>query len=213
MAFPNGASRWPFDILATWNAGKCCGYARDIDSDDVGYTKVVIADLKNRFNILDNQIFATGFSNGALMVQRLACELPEILTAVASVAGTDNTLSCQPSEPISILLIHAQDDDHVLFSGGSGPGSVRNKETITEFTSVLETLERWLKRNKLTSNSRRVWSHSLAYCDLYASATSGATEAQVKLCVTETGGHTWPKGRSGLLANDVIWDFFQLSID
>jgi polyhydroxybutyrate depolymerase len=29
LSFPNGSSRLPRQHLATWNAGECCGYARD----------------------------------------------------------------------------------------------------------------------------------------------------------------------------------------
>jgi poly(3-hydroxybutyrate) depolymerase len=39
LAFPNGSSRLPSQRLATWNAGECCGYARDKKVDDMGFMR------------------------------------------------------------------------------------------------------------------------------------------------------------------------------
>jgi polyhydroxybutyrate depolymerase len=53
-----------------------------------------------------------------------------------------------------------------------------------------------------------------AWCETRSPCRGGA---EVKLCVTETGGHAWPGGRkvrgeqpgaSAISANELIWDFF-----
>jgi polyhydroxybutyrate depolymerase len=84
---------------------------------------------------------------------------------------------------------------------------------VTDFTSVDETIRRWVARNKLATESQRVLDVQGAYADLYGSEQSNA---QVVLIVTETGGHSWPGSKpgrgknpsSGIVANDLIWDFF-----
>ncbi|MEZ5706457.1 MAG: hypothetical protein R3E56_15020 [Burkholderiaceae bacterium] len=48
LVFPNGYSRLPAGKLATWNAGLCCGQARDKGIDDVGFVRAVLADLAQR---------------------------------------------------------------------------------------------------------------------------------------------------------------------
>ena len=56
-----------------------------------------------------------GMSNGAMMSYRLACDAADIINGVGAVAGTDNTLSCNPKETTPIMHIHAINDDHVLY--------------------------------------------------------------------------------------------------
>ena len=217
VAFPNGASRLKSGKFATWNAGNCCGYARDNNIDDVGFTREVIRDLKSRFTIDPRRIFAIGMSNGGMFSYRLACDLTDQFKAVASVAGTDNCSDCSPSKPISILHIHARDDDHVLFNGGAGPKAFKDPAKVTNFTSVPETLSRWISRNHCDANSERVLEKEGVYCDLYSGCDGNV---QVKLCVTENGGHSWPGGQkpsrkkagnpsSAISAVDEIWEFFK----
>ncbi len=209
--FPNGYSRFRSGKLATWNAGICCGKARDENSDDVSVIKAVVADIKRRANIDSNRIYANGMSNGGMMSYRLACELTDTFAAIASVAGTDGTKICNPSRPISILHIHALDDDHVLFNGGSG---VKSK-THADFVPVPDTIQKWVRINACKPTPQRVLEVKGAYCDVYAQCQNNT---QVKLCVTETGGHSWPggtkirgdaAGSTAIKANDIIWQFYE----
>lgn len=214
--FPNGYSRFPGGKLATWNAGLCCGAARDSGVDDVGFVRAMWEQLTARVNVDRRRVFATGMSNGGMFSHRLACEMADVFTAIAPVAGTDNTVQCRPSRPVSVLHIHAKDDDHVLFDGGAGPNAFRDESKVTEFVSVSDTITRWTQRNQCQPNRQRVLTVPGAYCDAYRACTGGV---QVQLCVTETGGHSWPGGskpRAGkaqvsqaIRANDVMWDFFQ----
>lgn len=214
IAFTNGDSRLPKDKFATWNAGNCCAHARDAKLDDVGYTREVLKDIESKFAIDTTRVFATGMSNGGMMAHRLACEMADTFKAVASVTGTDGTLSCAPARPISVLHIHAKDDTHVLFEGGAGEDAFRDLDKVTDFVSVPETIDRWVKRDGLNPTPKRVLEVTGAYCDLY---TSSSNSAQVKLCVTDKGGHSWPGGVAirgkepsrAIIANDVIWDFFK----
>lgn len=214
IVFPNGYSRFPSGKLATWNAGDCCGDARDKQIDDVGFVKEIVGNLNRQMNIDNNRIFAIGMSNGGMMAYRLACELPEIFAAVVSVAGTDNTKSCHPSRTVSILHIHAQNDTHVLFGGGAGPGSFRDESKVTDFVSVPQTIKNWTTHNQCQGIPERILNVKGAYCDLYNNCNQ---QSRVQLCVTEAGGHSWPGGHKprgetpsrALSANDVIWDFFR----
>jgi polyhydroxybutyrate depolymerase len=216
VAYPNGFSRFPGGRLATWNAGGCCGDARDRKVDDVGFTRALVAAIMKRVNIDSRRVFATGMSNGGMMSHRLACEAPDVFRAVASVAGTDVTTSCLPARPVSVLHIHARDDDHVLFDGGAGQGAFRDLAKVTAFTSVPETMARWVRRDQCGPVPRRVLERPGAYCEAYEGC---AGDASVQLCVTEKGGHSWPgalavrRGKQAaskaLDANDVIWEFFK----
>lgn len=210
--FPNGYSKRNSGRLATWNAGACCGGARDENIDDVGFLRRVVANITRQMNIDRKRIYAAGMSNGGMMAYRLACEMSDVFRAIAAVGGTDNTNGCQPKHPVAVLHIHALDDSHVLFNGGAGPG-VPRKAAVTDFTSVPGTAAKWAGLNGCASPPKRILEKAGAYCDLHAPCRSGP---EVQLCVTETGGHSWPgavKSRGdtpsqAINANDVMWDFF-----
>jgi polyhydroxybutyrate depolymerase len=212
VVFPNGYSRRKTGKLATWNASKCCGAARDADIDDVGFIRAMLGELEAQLNIDPKQIFATGMSNGGMMSYRLACEMSDVFRAIAPVAGTDNTSTCKPTNAVSVLHIHAKDDTHVSFEGGAGPDAF--KSAVNEFTSVPSTISKWVKLNACTSTPTRILEKPGVYCDIYFSCTDAA---EVQLCVTDDGGHSWPGGvkprgngspSRAISATDVIWDFF-----
>jgi polyhydroxybutyrate depolymerase len=213
VAFPNGSSRFPGGKLATWNAGLCCGYARDRNVEDVEFLKAVVADVKKRYAVDNKRVYAIGMSNGAMMAYRLACEAPEVFSAIMAVAGTDNMANCRPSSPVSVLHVHALNDDHVLFNGGAGPSAV-SRRLITDFRSVPETIKRWAENNQCMGKPVRSLEVNGAYCEDYSDC---AGDSRVRLCVTEHGAHSWPRGSKpqgdespsrAISANDVMWDFF-----
>lgn len=217
VVFPNGYSNFPSGKLATWNAGNCCGQGRDRRIDDVGFFRSMVKNITGQMNIDSTRIYSTGMSNGGMMSHRLACEASDIFRAIASVAGTDGTLDCKPKHPVSILHIHAKDDDHVLYGGGAGQEAFRDPSTVADFVSVPKTISRWVKRNQCNTNPQRVKEVKGAHCDLYTGCADGA---QVKLCVTDTGGHSWAGGSKpggvkrksptskAISANDEMWAFF-----
>lgn len=213
VVFPNGFSRLNSGKFATWDAGTCCAAARDQKVDDVGFVRQIIGNVTQQLNIDRKQIYATGMSNGGMLTYRLACEMADTFKAIASVAGTDNTTNCSPKEPIAILHIHARNDDHVLFNGGAGK-TFRDMSKISDFTSVPATIAKWVKLNSCNPSPQRVLEKPGAYCDKYAHC---AGNVAVQLCVTESGGHSWPGGTKprgdeppsqALSADDVMWTFF-----
>ena len=216
VAFPNGYSKLPGGKFATWNAGGCCGDARDRNVDDVGFARAVVTAIQGKYSIDASRVFATGMSNGGMLSHRLACEAADVFRAVASVAGTDATASCTPSKPISVLHIHAKDDDHVLFNGGAGPNAFRDESKVMAFVSVPETISRWVQRDHCAAAPQRTLTKPGAYCESYSGC---AGDTHVQLCATDTGGHSWPGAPSvrrgkeaasqALDANDVIWRFFE----
>ncbi|HEY7958435.1 MAG TPA: hypothetical protein VID20_00085 [Sphingomicrobium sp.] len=206
--FPNGYSRFPGGILATWNAGACCGKAEENKIDDVGFVREVIRRMERQANIDQKRIFATGMSNGAMMSWRLACEAPEI-RGIGPVEGTDNTTVCNPQHPVAVIEFHAADDPNVPFNGGTGVGP-----SHTSFASVPQTQAKWVQLDRANRNIRRMLTVPGAHCDLHPAKSGGAP---VELCVTDTGGHSWPGGGTqqgrkqpsmAISANDLMWSFF-----
>ena len=205
---PNGYSRFPSGILATWNAGTCCGKAADGKIDDVAFIREVIHRVERQASIDTKRVFATGMSNGAMMSWRLACEAPEI-RAIAPVEGTDNTTVCKPQRPVGVIEFHAADDPNVPFNGGVGVGP-----SHTDYTSVPATQAKWVQLDRAEASAKRVLTVPGAHCDLHQAKSGGAP---VELCITDTGGHSWPGGGTqqgrkqpsmAISANDLMWSFF-----
>jgi len=211
--FPNGVSETPNGMLATWNAGACCAKARDENVDDVGFLRAVVADVSRRVQIQPQRVYAIGMSNGGMMAYRLACEAADVFRGIMAVAGTDNTTRCAPSQPVPVLHVHARNDDRVLYEGGAGE-KFRREELVADFVSVPATISRWVKLDHAAASPARVLETPGAWCELHQAEAGGAP---VKLCVTATGGHSWPGGSEdrgneapsdAIRANDLMWEFF-----
>ena len=71
----------------TWNADNCCGYAHRQNVDDVGFISALIEELVADYQVDPSRVSVTGFSNGAMMTFRLACELSGKIAAAAPYAG------------------------------------------------------------------------------------------------------------------------------
>jgi len=210
--FPNGISPARSGMLATWNAGECCGRARDEKVDDVGFLRAVLRDVQQRIDVDARRVFAIGMSNGAMMAYRLACEAGDAFRGIMAVAGTDNTRTCNARQPVPVLHVHALDDDRVLFNGGAGQ-VFRDEALVTDFVSVPDTMDKWVRLDRASTTPRRILSAPGAWCDLHEADVNGAP---VQLCVTQSGGHSWPGGgkrrgeapSNAINANDIMWEFF-----
>jgi polyhydroxybutyrate depolymerase len=138
---------------ATWNAMSCCGYAHEAGAADVAFVRQVIALLKKNLPIDPNRIYALGYSNGAMFVQRLAGEMADVFAAVAGYAGyagaretatSPALLPPAPARPIHVLLLHGRMDEIVpyddpLGTSLSAPESLRFWAAADGCTGALET--------------------------------------------------------------------------
>src|SRR4029077_17410313 len=98
----------PDGIYGGWNDGR--GTVNP-NIDDIRFVKELIASLKAKLPIDVTRIYATGISNGGMFTARLGCELSDILTAIATVAGPlPANLSRSRPNPIAVLGIQGDAD-------------------------------------------------------------------------------------------------------
>ena len=205
--FPNGTGK-----PASWNAGDCCGTARTQNVDDVGFIRQVVTNVFRQMSIDRARIFAAGISDGGMMAYRLACEVPELWRAVAAVAATDRTRNCSPASPVSVLHIHAKDDPQIPFAGAARADAAE-QPAAARAMSVTDAVAKWAQLDGCTAQPRHILDKGGSYCEAYSYCRG---KAEVHLCVTETGGHSWPgaKAAKGTApppvwsATDLMWDFF-----
>jgi len=131
--------------LRFWNAtSACCDFA-GTGVDDVGYLADLIDEVRTTYDL--GEVAVLGFSNGAFMAHRLACERSDTVDAIVAIAGAlDADLdACDPDAPVRVLSVHGDLDPVVRYAGvapgeappplnAGHPGAV---ETIRHWASVL----------------------------------------------------------------------------
>ena len=187
--------------------------------NDVSFVTALIKHLEQIRNIDRQRIYATGFSNGGMLTQTLACKLSDRIAAFASVAGTlpaNLASSCKPKTPVSVLMINGTDDHSVPYRGGRIGGI--GKQVV----SIPKTVELWRQHDGCASKAMQP-PHKIdrnpdeVEISRYLGCRGGS---EVMLVTVKHGGHSWPGSVSQNLsqyhdnvseinASEVIWDFFQ----
>lgn len=197
VAYPEGSGPVGRHLL-TWNAGDCCGYAREHGVDDVGFVGGVLRDLARRLPVDPTRVYVTGHSNGAMMAYRVAAEAPTRIAAIAPVAGAMTLDRFAPARPVPILHIHSVDDRHALYAGGLGPPfpltGIRSLHRPVE-----SELARWVERDGCPApaqvEERRVsppHEGGPAQTATRLVHTPCTTGAEVQLWKLTGVGHVWP---------------------
>jgi polyhydroxybutyrate depolymerase len=230
VAFPDGTG-----ALKTFNGGACCGSAQENNVDDVEFAKKMIDQIQLDIPIDPTKIFSTGFSNGAILSHRLACELADKISGIAAIGGASGQFdfdlnqyyACNPTRPIPILHFHATNDRNYPIDGGFGNGL-----SATNFYPVQSTVEDWIIRNNLSSEYTTDSPSAHTTCYHFSTAkNSGLPSAPVRFCkldpvdiydsineVVYFGGHSWPGGVRSLSnksdipmrelkASQYLWDY------
>ncbi len=185
------------------------GRAGESKPDDVGFISALIDSLVAELGVDRKRVFAAGFSSGASMVYRLACERPDLVAAVAPISGSmmyDVARICaQNPTPVSIVGMHGTADP-----------------TVALDASIRDGIATWARRDRCAADpiSSRLrdadpTDGTETRVDVYDQCASGT---QVVFYTIEGGGHAWPGGEARLTggttpsdfdAADVIWGFFQ----
>jgi poly(3-hydroxybutyrate) depolymerase len=127
VAFAGGTERVPG--RETFNAQICCGDAVGQQVDDVGFIGALIDDVAAHHPLDRGRVYATGMSNGGMLVHQLAARHPEWFAAIAPVSASIGGMTRDggtyiipmPKQPVPIMIIHGMRDGFVLYDGGSSP--------------------------------------------------------------------------------------------
>lgn len=226
IAYPQG-NRTPglpgTRLGRTWNAGRCCGYAQESNLDDVVFIRALLDGLSGTLWIDMRRVYATGLSNGALFAYRLACEMSEIISAVAPVAAHDayerrvdgsyaNEPAsgdeeyydlCAPTHPVSVMHFHGTADPTAFYQYVEE----RACGLLEPWTcsSVPKYVQSWAARNGCLKAKEALpiigdlWSSAVELQERSGGSaciryTNCSSDGEVRLCTLEGGGHTWPGG-------------------
>jgi polyhydroxybutyrate depolymerase len=128
-----------------WNATDACCNFDDVDVDDVGYLRGLIAEAAAGWPIDTGRVYLLGHSNGGYMAHRMGCDASDVVTAILSFAGSQwaDASRCTPSTPLSVLQLHGTADESTLYAGGMSrtttyPGA---EETVAMWADLLHCAE------------------------------------------------------------------------
>ncbi len=195
VAYPNGTGSAE---LLSFNAGLCCGSAEKNNIDEAAFVRGILSDLEGIAAVDPRRIFVTGFSNGAMLAYRLACELSDTIAAVAPVAGNLVYDPCRPPGKVSVLHIQGLSD-------ASAPYAEDDLEPDWDpaIRSVQVSVALWASLDGCAGfpyDTRE----GIATHTVYAACAGGTA---VELYSLHGIGHVWPPD-SLWPASRVIWDFF-----
>ena len=123
VAYPDGiggAAGLP--DARTWNAGACCGPARNQGVDDVAFLRQVIAEVGATHDVDPGRVYVVGHSNGGMMAYRMACEAADVVAGIGVVGASLELGSCEPTRPVTVVAVHGEADANHPIEGGVGSG-------------------------------------------------------------------------------------------
>jgi polyhydroxybutyrate depolymerase len=130
-SFHEGEVGWPDfaaarGLIVAWPQGSgptATEWDYTHDSGDVGFLRAVVADVAAAWCVRADEVDAEGYSAGALMAQRLACDAADVFAAVASFAApfppTWTGSACAPARPVAIGIFEGALDPNYLFIGST----------------------------------------------------------------------------------------------
>ncbi len=170
-----------------WNSGhpRCCGAALRENVDDVAFLRTLVATVAEQTCIDLERVYATGFSNGGDMAQRLACDASDVVAAVTSVAGRFDyhAKACPGERPVPTVLYRGQQDRVVPYDQSLlGLMAIKTLPAIEGFEQIA--------RNH---NCRVKPVQELVVGDTDCMRFSDCDDAfEISLCTTTGAAHCWP---------------------
>jgi len=193
---PNGSGRFNKEILLTWNAGRCGGFARDSNAKDTKFIDSIIEQTAGSYNIDRTRVYLTGLSNGAMLSYKIASQLSGKIAGFAPVCGSMNYLPSTPKNPIPVIIFHGTADRHVLYKGGVPLDFFEEKTRIDKPVSA--GVDFWVKNNKCNPIPIRTKIGNIII-DKYINCENNAN---VILYTIVGGKHAWPGGKKDYPLSD-----------
>jgi polyhydroxybutyrate depolymerase len=154
------------------------------DSPDVIYLAGLIEQLTAAYSVDPERVFVAGFSMGAVLSGRMACERADLVAAVALDAGTDWGGECAPARAVSIL---------VMYGTGDTTFSIDGAEAFADQWRSLDACPGSPVTAALTADA------------VVMTSAACADGTAVQFVRIEGAGHQWFGEPS---ATEIAWDFF-----
>lgn len=115
VAYPDG-------LGGAWNDGRPgADPVVGAGVDDVRFLRLLIRETVARTGADPSRVAVVGFSNGAIMAGRMACDAADAVAAVAMIGGSGGQgfeQTCRPARPVAVMLVAGSNDRTVPYAGG-----------------------------------------------------------------------------------------------
>ena len=184
---------YPEPLYGSWNATGCCGAAAAKNVNDLAFLAALVAKVDPGHA---RPIDVVGYSNGARLAYRVACDDPGLFDGYAMVKG-EPTSGCDMRKPVTILQIASVDDPEVPYQPGDH-GSVESLP-VTTLVGELRATDKCPANNTV--------GHSGEMTLLTWSGCAGGTS--IALAAWSGGVHSFPRPPGSMpAASQVAWAFF-----
>jgi polyhydroxybutyrate depolymerase len=188
VAYPDGIDRG-------WNDGRPVNAK---GPDDLAFSSALADDLEHRYSIDPARVYATGFSNGGVFSNYLACSQADRFAAIAPVSGlmpVADAPDCHPQRAVSVLEINGTTDPIVPFNGGTIVLAGMNRGQVLSFA---QTGAFWAKNAGCSVAPAVTPLPAIAPPDGTSVTRTSFADCRLGTSVVEYavagGGHTWPGG-------------------
>ena len=166
--------------------GTCgnCGWTSCYD--DVGFLRSLIDTVATQFAIDRDSFFVSGFSNGAMMTHRIACEASELFAAAVLVGGrVEPGFECTPTRKIPLMQINGGQDRVVPYDG-----SLSSAQYF--YASARAVAEHWNDGEACAVETRTWTSAAIDDEPVKCTVACGETDHPAIDCIWPDGDHRWP---------------------
>ncbi len=184
---------YPVAFDESWNAIGCCGKAAADNVNDLAFLKALVATVDPGHA---RPVYIVGYSNGARMAYRVACDDPGLFDGYATVKGVP-TAGCSIRQPVNLVLLASVNDPEVPYKPGD-KGST-TEVPVTTLVTQLHTAEKC----PAASTATRSGEMTLTTWPGCAGGTRFGS------AVWSGGVHSFPRPPGSVpAAAQVIWAFF-----
>lgn len=159
-------------------------------TDDVGFINALLDTLQHTLHYNERKVYMVGISNGGHFIMRLAQEIPNRMTAFASIVSSYAASSkcISSSVPISALYMNGTADPLIPYLGGNTEnGSIISTDSIISY---------WIGRNG--TSKKPIISEFPSKGDTKVVSyhyQNGMNDTEVMLYKVQHGGHIEPSQR------------------
>ena len=152
--------------------------------NDVEFLKALVAEVQSTLVVDD--VFVSGFSNGAMMAQRVACEASNLFAAAALIgARGEPGFECTPTEPMPLLQINGGYD-----TTAPPDGSLSHAGYF--YSDTRSVIEHWSGGAQCAIESTQWTSSSISGKPVHCSLSCAGEKFESIDCLWPEGDHRWP---------------------
>lgn len=177
---------------------------------ELQFFRDLIDKLSKEYNIDHERIYVNGLSNGGGMSARLACDMPERIAAIGSVAGAYLVDLNECPGGVPGIFFHGQVDKVVPFEGGYA------RSFPIDFPNIAAFVQDYAQLNNCESKEAGILETENVLGVRYEGCEPGA---DVVFYTIADGGHAWPGGKplpefivgkttQEIDATRLMWEFF-----